>query len=74
MSEITQAQYAAFGKRVAARMGANREWDSAADYLDTFAFEAESILGVPTGDEEHIRYWRSIADEIGVDHDGSWNW
>lgn len=72
---ITDQQYAAFGKRVAARLGANREWDSAADYLETFAFEAESILGVTPGaeDDDLLAFWRAIADEVGVEHDGEEN-
>ena len=65
---ITDKQYAAFGKRVAAQMGANLEWDSAADYLDDFATAARNLLGVRVGGQGNadLTFWRDIADEIGV--------
>jgi hypothetical protein len=66
--EITDAEFAKFGKQVAAQLGANLEWDSAADYLEDFATMAQGALGVNVGgqDDKLLSEWRKIADNAGV--------
>lgn len=70
--EPTVEQYARFGRMVAAQMGANEEWDSAADYLQDFGDNSGTVLGVHVGSEdlETLAMWRGIADELGIEHDG----
>lgn len=71
MHEPTEQQYARLGRFVAALMGANEEWDSAADYLEYIADEA-GINGIvlSSNNEEPLVFWRKIADELDIDHDG----
>jgi hypothetical protein len=66
--EPTTKQYATFGKQVAALMGSNPEWDSAADYLEFIADFASGQLGISVGgqDAELLAFWRGVADEVGV--------
>lgn len=69
---ISTEQYAALGQHVAALLGANSDWDGAAEYLEEFAAVAQSKLGQPVGgqSDEGLAFWRKVADELGIEHDG----
>lgn len=71
MAPPADSRYTRFGKRVAALLGANTEWDSAADYLDSIASWAQIDLGLAVGDQSDVvlKFWRLLADELGVDYD-----
>lgn len=58
------------GRYVAALMGANEEWDSAADYLEDIAGAAQRYGVGNIGSEAELGRWRTIADELGIEHDG----
>lgn len=66
------AKLAKFGRYVAALLGSNSQWDSAADYLGEIADAADTIGILPTvngtGDEP-LDYWRGVADGLGIVHD-----
>lgn len=72
ITEPTTEQYAKLGRYVAALMGANEEWDSAADYLEDIAFIGSHVLGVSVGDpgDDELKFWRTLADKLGIEHDG----
>ena len=67
----TQQDYASLGYYVAALMGANEEWDSPADYLEMIAEKAQA-LGANISDQDagSLAFWRKIADDLGIEHDG----
>ncbi|MBG6106595.1 hypothetical protein [Frigoribacterium sp. CG_9.8] len=71
LTEPTTGQYALFGRYVAALLGANTEWDSAADYLEEQAIAAANLLGVSVGDQSpaELTLWRGVADQVGVYYD-----
>lgn len=68
--EPTDIQYATFGRYVAVMMGANLEWDSAADYLGDFAERAAGLNFPSIGDqgEAELKLWRKAADQLGIDY------
>lgn len=68
---ISDQQYARFGRFVAATLGANLEWDSGADYLETIATGAEAILKKSIGgdDDATLAFWREVADRAGAYYD-----
>jgi hypothetical protein len=70
ISEPTADEYARFGKLVMLKLGANAEWNSAADYLDLFAQMAEDVFGVGITDPDTRDFWRELADLEGIEHDG----
>lgn len=67
--DITEAQFARFGRQAAAILGTSAEWD--ADHLEYLDQAATVTLGIPVGDQDDdlLRYWRTIADTCGVHYD-----
>lgn len=71
ITEPTTGQYTTFGRYVAALLGSNTEWDSAADYLEVQAAAAANMLGVSVGDQSpaELKMWRGVADQVGIFYD-----
>lgn len=67
--EPSQQDYAKFGRYVAALLGANAQWNDAGDILEDIAGKANS-LDFPVSDSDVTEFWREVADELGIDHDG----
>lgn len=66
----TDAERVDAADRIAALLGANSEWDSAAQYLEWIA-EILSAAGYPTpGERVNLARYRALADEFGIEHDG----
>lgn len=55
---------------IATKMGANEEWDSAADYLELIADELGFYAFPHPGSEGYVEAYRQIADLVGIYHDG----
>ena len=69
---ITDAEYAEFGKRVAARLGSASVWSNSADFLEEFDALAVVHLGttIGSGSPDLMQFWRERADALGIEHDG----
>lgn len=61
-------QYADFGRKVAARLGAHRDWENREALLNTISIFADEEE-FPGLDDEHIDLWREVADELGIGYD-----
>jgi hypothetical protein len=72
MDATLEERYAILGRYVAAKLGANREWDSGADYLGDIAYFAWAACNLEIGSqsEDTLAHWRKIADDLGIEHDG----
>lgn len=55
---------------IATQMGANEEWDSAADYLEYIASELGYTAFPHPGADSNLDAYRLIADGLGIEHDG----
>ena len=70
---ITDAEYAEFGKRVAARLGSAEYWSKAADFLEEF--DALAVVHLKTtigsGSPDLMEFWRARADALGIEHSGN---
>jgi hypothetical protein len=55
---------------IATQMGANEEWDSAADYLEYIADELGYTAFPHPGADSTTDSYRLIADGLGIEHDG----
>jgi hypothetical protein len=64
--------YARLGEHVAALLGSNTEWDDPAAYLEEIAAKANALGLEPVGDQdaEGLAHWRTVADALGIEHDG----
>jgi hypothetical protein len=69
--------------KIAAMLGANTEWNSAADYLEDIAtvIGQSKVYPHPVADQndDALTYWRAVADDYGIGYDddeddGPWNW
>lgn len=70
--EPTAAEYAEFGRYAAALLGANSEWSDPGAYLEELDMAAgrAGVHGLGDPDDDDLRLWRAVADELGVEHDG----
>lgn len=67
------AKLAKLGRYVAALLGSNSQWDHSADLLFEIANAAYiyDIAPMINGlENEHLEYWRVVADELAIVYDG----
>lgn len=75
-TEPTEAQYALLGRYTAALLGSCEDWDGG-DICEAIAEHAANLdraggdfPGLGDQDADELKLWRTVADELGIEHDG----
>jgi hypothetical protein len=68
---VVVSRYAELGRFAAVTLGANEEWRSndITSALSTFWSQIDSRK-IGGQSEEELTYWRTLADNLGIQHDG----
>lgn len=61
-------QYSDFGRKVAALLGSDRDWENSSDLLNMIGDIADEFE-FKAFDTDNLDFWREVADEVDIDYE-----